>query len=84
MSSEQAAGITSLIKAVMMLQKSTIPPQPGMPFKLNHKFPPLDKMNVIIPAKNMPFAASKNSTKRRLLVNNFDASVSKEDPMIMR
>ena len=60
-----------------MLNKNSVPPQPGMPFQLNHKFPSLEKMNVVIPAHNIPFVkASKPDAKRRLLINNFDASVS--------
>ena len=60
-----------------MLDKSLIPPQPGMPFRINRKFPPLEKLNVVIPAQNIPFEkVAKIDAKRRLLINNFDASVS--------
>jgi len=60
-----------------MLEQNSIPPQPGMPFRLNRKFPALENMNVIIPAQNMPFLKSpKSNASRKLLVNNFDASVS--------
>ena len=60
----------------MMLREGFIPPQPGMPFKINHKFPPLDKIHVKIADGNLTFKAPpKGDGKRRLLLNNFDASV---------
>ncbi|KAI9728586.1 MAG: Type I Iterative PKS [Cirrosporium novae-zelandiae] len=85
---EAAAGITSLIKTVLMLKENTIPPQPGMPFPTNHKFPPLEKMNVRIADKAMNFKAySKGDGKRKILLNNFDAaggntSLLIEDPPV--
>ena len=73
----QVAGISSLIKSVLMLKERTIPPQPGMPFALNKKFPPLERMNVHIPAKPTPLTAGSNEDgKRRILINSFDAAVS--------
>lgn len=59
-----------------MFQKHTIPPQPGMPFKRNHHFPDLEKMNVHIPATAIPLPGSGNAAKRRIFLNSFDASVS--------
>ena len=59
-----------------MLRESLIPPQPGVPFRVNHKFPPLEKMNLKIADGNLSFKAPpKSDRKRRLLLNNFDASV---------
>lgn len=47
-----------------------------MPFEMNHKFPPLDRMNIKIAQGSMPFEAnSKSDGKRKLLLNNFDAAV---------
>ena len=72
----QASGVTSLIKTIMMLRESSIPPQPGMPFKINPNFPPLSTMHVRIPDQNLPFEPPLGGDgKRRLLLNNFDASV---------
>ena len=71
----QAAGITSLIKSVLMLRERRIPPQPGMPFKVNHKFPPLEKMHMRIPGESRPFDARSKDGKRRIFLNNFDAAV---------
>ena len=63
----------------MILDKNLIPPQPGMPFRINRKFPPLEKLSVVIPAQNVPFEKSaKIDAKRRLLINSFDASVSRK------
>ena len=72
----QAAGITSLIKCVKILQNGLIPPQPGMPFQLNSKFPPLDKMHIKIASGKTPFNARPTGDgKKKVLLNNFDASV---------
>ena len=72
----QAAGVTSFIKIIMMLRERSIPPQPGMPFKVNHKYPPLSKMHVKIADRCIPFEPPLGGDrKRRLLLNNFDASV---------
>ncbi|MCJ1403808.1 hypothetical protein MMC11_007031 [Xylographa trunciseda] len=72
---EAAAGITSLIKTVLMLRENVIPPQPGMPFSINHKFPSLDKMNVRIADQILNFKSyAKGDGKRKVLLNNFDAA----------
>lgn len=73
----QAAGVTSLIKTILMLRERTIPPQPGWPFKINKKFPPLAQSNVRIPTKPTSLQASSKGGKQiKVLVNSFDASVS--------
>ena len=72
----QAAGVTSFIKTIMMLREDSIPPQPGTPFVINHKYPPLSKMNVQIADRCIPFKPPLGGDgKRRLLLNSFDASV---------
>ncbi|MCJ1403878.1 hypothetical protein MMC11_007101 [Xylographa trunciseda] len=72
---EAAAGVTSLIKVLMMLRERKIPPQPGMPFKVNHNFPALDKINVRIAGKNMTLKPRPGGDgKIRVLLNSFDAS----------
>ncbi|KAI6092709.1 putative polyketide synthase [Hypoxylon rubiginosum] len=72
---EAAAGVTSLIKVLMMLRDRVVPPQPGWPFQLNHKFPPLDRMNVRIAAKKLELRSSPLGDKKlKVLVNTFDAS----------
>ena len=60
-----------------MLQKGgPIPPQPGMPFTLNPKFPPLEKAHIKIADGVMELQPRPTGDgKRKILVNNFDASV---------
>ncbi|OQD80281.1 hypothetical protein PENANT_c037G05923 [Penicillium antarcticum] len=71
--SESAAGMASLLKCLMMLQKKAIPPQAGMPHALNPNFPPLSDINVVIPSKIDDFKEKPNMP-RRILLNNFDAA----------
>jgi iterative type I PKS product template protein len=73
---EGVAGVTSLIKVLMMLKHGQIPPQPGAPFKTNSRFPRLDKRNVHIALRRsqlQPSPKSKDS-RVRMLLNSFDAS----------
>lgn len=72
--SEAAAGVVSLIKAILMLHRDTIPPQPNQPFKLNPYLVPL-----LGPGTNVQLANGqawpKNETNPRyVFVNNFDAA----------
>ncbi|KAE9372741.1 putative polyketide synthase [Stipitochalara longipes BDJ] len=72
---EAAAGVTALIKIVMMLREDLIPPQPGMSNPLNSKFPPLSKINVHIPDRKKIFKRLPGGDgKRKVLLNNFDAA----------
>ena len=72
---EAAAGISSLIKTILMLKNDSIPSQPRFPFEVNHKFPPLEKMNVrIADGKSILRPWHKGDGKRKLIVNNFDAA----------
>lgn len=60
----------------MMLQEKKIPPQPEMPFKINHRFPDLTKMNVHIAGSDMKLRPSPiDDGKLRVFLNSFDASV---------
>ena len=79
----QAAGITSLIKNVMMFREpDIIPPQPGWPFKLNPKLPRLDKMNIkVADGKTSFIPRPTGDGTRKALVNNFDAAVSTKEPI---
>ncbi|UKZ81664.1 Type I Iterative PKS [Trichoderma virens FT-333] len=74
---EAAAGIASLIKALMMLREGVIPAQPGWPFKVNHNFPSLAKANVRIATKTLDLKPSSQSDKKaRVMINSFGASGS--------
>ena len=61
------------------MRERKIPSQPGLPFKLNHNFPKLDKLHINIAgisSKDLtlrPSPASGNG-KIKCLVNSFDAS----------
>jgi acyl transferase domain-containing protein len=73
--SSQASAVTSLIKVIMMLREPQVPPQPGAPFNLNRKFPPLSDLNIRIATRLGPLNPSpKGDKKLKALVNSFDAS----------
>lgn len=73
---EGVAGVTALIKTLMMLKHRKIPAQPGYPFKLNHRFPRLDKRNVHIALQHRELLPSPKAAdgKIKMIVNTFDAS----------
>ncbi|KAI9833795.1 MAG: hypothetical protein M1819_003530 [Sarea resinae] len=83
---EAAAGITSLIKSVLMLRENTIPPHPGIKTRMNQEFPPLAESNLRIADTKTYFKAGPGSDgKRKILLNNFNAtggntSILIEDP----
>ena len=72
--SEAASGVVSLIKAILMLHRDTIPRQPNQPIKLNPYLVP-----ILGPGTDMQLANGqawpKNETNPRyVFVNNFDAA----------
>ncbi|KAK4244982.1 putative polyketide synthase [Corynascus novoguineensis] len=71
---EAAAGITALIKTLLVLQKGAIPPHVGIKNSLNPRFPKdMDKRNLRIPYEKTEWA--RNPNRRRLaVVNNFSAA----------
>ncbi|KAI1826639.1 BcPKS15, polyketide synthase [Xylaria intraflava] len=73
--SEAAAGVVSLIKSVLMLQRDRIPPQPGYPYPLNRNFSNLEVANIKI-ASGQPYSTewARGNSKRRLVINGFDAA----------
>ncbi|KAM0545984.1 hypothetical protein ACHAPJ_011096 [Fusarium lateritium] len=71
---ESASGVTALIKVLLMMQKSKIPPHCGIKGTINHGFPTdLDRRGVRIAMKEVEWLRSGNS-KRRAFVNNFSAA----------
>ncbi|KAL8757237.1 MAG: hypothetical protein Q9184_004265 [Pyrenodesmia sp. 2 TL-2023] len=69
-----AAGVVSLIKAVLMLHRDRIPPQPNQPFKLNPYL-----VSILGPGTDIQLANGqkwpRNGTNPRyVFVNNFDAA----------
>ncbi|KAI0974689.1 hypothetical protein F4678DRAFT_485714 [Xylaria arbuscula] len=72
--SEAASGVTSLIKGILMLQHKTIPRHIGIKTKINHKLPAFGELGVVVPQENMDYPALAKDGKRRMLVNNFNAT----------
>lgn len=68
---EAAAGVSSLIKSIMMLQRDTFLPHVGVKGEINPKLPPFaDKYRI---ATLSPFLCKEGKT-RKLMVNNFSAA----------
>lgn len=70
---EAAAGIASLLKIVLSLQEEFLPPVANMPHKLNPKFPDLKALQIEIPSQRAEFKYTPEK-RRRVILNNFDAS----------
>lgn len=72
---EGAAGVSSLIKAILIMQKGIIPPQPGWPFKINHNFADLDAVHIKIADGTAPLRPSRDGNGlAKIIVNSFDAA----------
>ena len=70
--SEGASGVTSLIKALLMMKHRTNPRHIGIKTRINPKLPPLAELGIIPPLRHMPY--TPRSDKRRIVVNNFNAT----------
>ncbi|KAI1504073.1 putative polyketide synthase [Biscogniauxia marginata] len=71
---EAAAGITALVKVLLMLQKNAIPPHVGIKNSLNPKFPKdMDKRNLRIPFEKTEWPRVPEK-KRIAVINNFSAA----------
>ena len=70
---EAAAGMSELLKCLMMFKTDTLPPQAGMPRPLNPKFPNLKEANIEILSEAKPYIREAGKA-RRILLNNFDAA----------
>ncbi|KAI3318102.1 ketoacyl-synt-domain-containing protein [Xylariaceae sp. AK1471] len=72
---EGGSGVTSLIKAVMMLRKNTIPPHVGIKSRINRKLPPMAEFHTHLSMGKTPFSPRPGRDEpRRILINNFDAA----------
>ncbi|KAI1276422.1 hypothetical protein F5Y07DRAFT_366683 [Xylaria sp. FL0933] len=70
-----ASGITSLIKAMIMLRKNIIRPHVGIKGRINRNLPDLAEFNTRLCMSNTPFLPQPDRNRhRRILVNNFDAA----------
>ena len=71
---EAAAGVSSLIKVLLMLQRNAIPPHVGIKGIMNTTFPTdLEERGVRIPLKETSWLPPTNE-KRRAYLNNFSAA----------
>lgn len=71
---EAAAGITALVKMLLMLQKSVIPRHVGIKTAMNPAMPPdMNERNVKIAFENTPWIREPGK-KRRAFLNNFSAA----------
>ncbi|KAK0703919.1 hypothetical protein B0T26DRAFT_681541 [Lasiosphaeria miniovina] len=68
-----AAGVTGLIKALLMFRENAIPPHAGIKTRLNPKLPPLESANIHIPRQLEPFIGS-DEVRRRVLISSFGAT----------
>ena len=70
--SEAAAGVVSLIKAILILQHNSIPPQPGRPIALNPHLAPFFDCDIQLADGQ---ACPRNGpAPRYIFLNNFDAA----------
>ena len=72
--SEAAAGVISLIKAIIMLHRDTIPPQPNQPFKLNPYLEPILGPGTDVQLANGQAWPKDETDLRYIFINNFDAA----------
>jgi monodictyphenone polyketide synthase len=71
---EAVAGVTALLKVLLMYQKNAIPPHVGIKNSLNPMFPKdFDKRNLHIPYQKVPWPRVEGK-KRYAVVNNFSAA----------
>lgn len=69
---EAAAGITSLIKALLMLQHNTIPPHAGIKTELNPKLKQIMSDDLVIPTHATRFEDTERP--KNIMINNFNAT----------
>lgn len=71
---EAVAGVTALLKVLLMLQKSVIPPHVGIKNSINPQIPKdLDKRNLHIPYEKQSWKSTPGKS-RIAVVNNFSAA----------
>lgn len=72
---EAASGVTSVIKSILMFRKNSIPKHIGIKSRLNPRLPSLEAINIRIAFENTQFKPNHDrDQKRRVLVNNFNAT----------
>ncbi|KAI5463837.1 hypothetical protein BGZ63DRAFT_423145 [Mariannaea sp. PMI_226] len=72
---ESASGVSSLIKVLMMMKHSEIPPHCGIKTKINHNYPlDLRERGVNIAFQPTPWLRNQACGKRYAFLNNFSAA----------
>ncbi|KAL7941084.1 conidial yellow pigment biosynthesis polyketide synthase [Trichoderma barbatum] len=72
---ESASGVTSLIKVMMMMKNSEIPPHCGIKTKINSGFPKdLTERGIRIAMEATPWGQPADGGKRMAFLNNFSAA----------
>ena len=70
---ESVAGVTALVKVLLMMQKNEIPPHCGIKTRINQTFPAdLDERRIRIAKQATPWV--RTNKPRRVLLNNFSAA----------
>ena len=70
---ESVAGVTALIKVLLMMQKNEIPPHCGIKTRINQTFPTdLEERRIKIARQATPWV--RTNKPRRVLLNNFSAA----------
>lgn len=70
---EAVAGVTALIKVLLMMQKNEIPPHCGIKTTINKTFPPdLHERRIRIAKQATPW--TRTNKPRRIVLNNFSAA----------
>ncbi|KAL0777899.1 hypothetical protein CaCOL14_005552 [Colletotrichum acutatum] len=62
--SEGAAGISALVKTLLMIRHDRVPPHIGLRTELNHNFPPLEELEIVINSKLEPLKPLERPSKQ--------------------
>ncbi|KAG7055302.1 polyketide synthase [Colletotrichum scovillei] len=77
--SEGAAGVSALVKTLLMIRHDRVPPHIGLRTELNHNFPPLKELEIVINSKSEPLKPLERPSKQRrchsaIILNCFGAA----------
>ncbi|KAK1654495.1 acyl transferase/acyl hydrolase/lysophospholipase, partial [Colletotrichum phormii] len=77
--SEGAAGISALVKTLLMIRHNCVPPHIGLRMELNHNFPPLKELNIAINSDSEPLKLHEQTSRHRqsssaIILNCFGAA----------
>ncbi|KXH65051.1 hypothetical protein CNYM01_12769 [Colletotrichum nymphaeae SA-01] len=77
--SEGAAGVSALVKTLLMIRHDRVPPHIGLRTELNHNFPPLKELEIVINSESEPLKPLERPSKKRqchpaIVLNCFGAA----------